>query len=1718
MRKEGKRLLSVFLSICMVFGLMTGMPVYATESGEGEEGDVKTGLLVTQDIDFENACVGQDPNYEKEMTASVKACPLYHFMYKADAESDGTTVISDNLSVTMNGEDAVAAGKVEIQAMDQNGDLTEICFKELGEYTVTYGGADENNTVTFRVEYPRLGFYSGSEKSVDGVLNEFVYSATDNKTFYMLTNDDENFSISDNTIEFGLRTDEGNVTDSETLARYFTTEPVQGVAKAYKISVVTDEDFGMYVSATIATPEGAAWTEEADVNVSFSQKKEGLVTTAWIDWNDEGVPGGVNEGATLEKEEWASPMQKQCFFFAYKTSEEDTNPQTVTADDLSITYNGAEAGDKVVCEACTDNTDFTYITFKELGDYVITYTGEGQKDKNVTIHVGWQYVAFYTTDTKTTEGILDGSFEYSDDTEDATTFYLILYSDNEGESISLKTAPFKITDYESGQEYTEAADVANYITYSEVSTGVYKIHVESMQPFGIEAYAETTDSEGNTNDVSCYIGVEYVQKTEGLVAKDWIDWGENGPYVNDEAEFTKKLWDSPCGEKLVYLAYLESENDENPTTVSANEIIVTYGGAPAGDKVVVKTCEENDELISFSFKELGDYTISYTGDGQKNKKVKVHVYWPEIGFYTSSTMSTDSILNGRFEYNDPEDTDAKSFYMILNTEDSHASISLKETPFEINDYEKQESYTSEEKVAEYISYNEVSGHPGVYKITVLTQQSFSLTAYGHVTVNPEDGWDTQGSVEVEYVQKKEGLVARWLMWSEENGFEIDPDEPYTKNLDLDLGGITLYMAYLESEEDTTPETLTPSDLTVTYGNTTISDLTTQNAYVNCSLNEQTDYIDFTFKKTGEYTFTYPAGTVSKTLKINVNYPSAALYKTAEMTDEGYISYEDNYVYSGNANACYLIFNDNVTSVSNVTARVMDCFSDAAVLTTVEAGKIYKITFSKEASDFNLIVSADMSFDWGEEPYEQSLNVIYEDFESEGTYTDGEAYLGYAGCYITEEEFENNTVYYNSSKSLFWVHADTVQGVIDKLSKVANGEEVLYKEVVSASTGNVVPDTDETTEGMAITNTGYIHVVVSRHGNEEMQAQYVASSGNMKGIAFEAGQDHFYTVHPKENGVYIEDAVYDLDLYRSYLENDRGFDEGAINNEMLPSALVNETYVSYYKGDFYKVTNTSNGTSEYFTLGEKIDYDSDKEDAQREWLVKMTNGDTTSDDGAFRHYMEPGKFPEMHVNVYCDMRFAGRYEKLLIGFKEGYDYTATLVKENNGEYQEQSFTRDSLGGAETKSEDVTITYWDGNINHDEDITFWLYDINSETTTSGTYEGDVDVAETPEPNAMPELTKDQKDAIEQSKKLTVDMQVDRKTEAQIDEDVVDAIKNAVKGDKIDGSFYVDIKVSASVDGVDGSTSITELKADMDVTIGIPDNFQKKNRLFRVVRHHEKDGKQETGYIESKMSADGKKITFKTDKFSTYAIVYEEGHVHTSSDWVVVRAATEKEAGLKVKKCTGCGITLEEAQIAKLAHTHKAGEWVVTREATGKAAGLKEQKCSGCGATLKTEVIPKFTVKLNAKKVDLQIKKSSTGLQATVMEGDAVKNWSSSNKKIVTVNKNGKITGKKAGTAVITVTTKKGATAKVTVTVKKKVVKCTNLKADKKSLTLKKGKSYQLKVTKTPVTTLEKVTYKSSNKKVATVNGKGKITAKKAGNATITVKCGNKTVKVKVKVKNK
>jgi uncharacterized protein YjdB len=130
-------------------------------------------------------------------------------------------------------------------------------------------------------------------------------------------------------------------------------------------------------------------------------------------------------------------------------------------------------------------------------------------------------------------------------------------------------------------------------------------------------------------------------------------------------------------------------------------------------------------------------------------------------------------------------------------------------------------------------------------------------------------------------------------------------------------------------------------------------------------------------------------------------------------------------------------------------------------------------------------------------------------------------------------------------------------------------------------------------------------------------------------------------------------------------------------------------------------------------------------------------------------------------------------------------------------------------------------------------------------------------------------------------------------------------------------------------------------------------------------------------------------------------------------------------------------------------------------------------------------------------------------------------SSNKKVASIDSKGIVTAKKAGTCTITVSSSNGKVSKkcyVTV-VKPKNTAVSSVKFSKKTVKLSPGKTVKLSVVINPSDAADKkVKFKSSNKKVATVDKNGKVKAKKKGTAIITVTTndGKKTAKCKVVVK--
>ena len=258
--------------------------------------------------------------------------------------------------------------------------------------------------------------------------------------------------------------------------------------------------------------------------------------------------------------------------------------------------------------------------------------------------------------------------------------------------------------------------------------------------------------------------------------------------------------------------------------------------------------------------------------------------------------------------------------------------------------------------------------------------------------------------------------------------------------------------------------------------------------------------------------------------------------------------------------------------------------------------------------------------------------------------------------------------------------------------------------------------------------------------------------------------------------------------------------------------------------------------------------------------------------------------------------------------------------------------------------------------------------------------------------------------------------------------------------------------------------------------------------------------------------------------------------------IKAYTDKRdtttpADVKVSRITlsaSTGLTLTKGQTQKLTATvapanatNKTVTWKTSDKnvATVSENGLvtavgggdatitcTAQDGSGVKATCKVTVtVPVSGIQLSQTSAALTVGDTLT-LTKTIYPSDATNQavtWTSSSDVVASVDSNGKITAKTAGSAVITCksVSDNSVVGICNVTVKAKVqtpseIKVNKITLNKTTASVTKGKTLQLTATVAPGNATKKeVKWSTSNKNVAMVSTSGLVTAKSAGTATIT-----------------
>ena len=454
--------------------------------------------------------------------------------------------------------------------------------------------------------------------------------------------------------------------------------------------------------------------------------------------------------------------------------------------------------------------------------------------------------------------------------------------------------------------------------------------------------------------------------------------------------------------------------------------------------------------------------------------------------------------------------------------------------------------------------------------------------------------------------------------------------------------------------------------------------------------EADEYVEYTIgngifviyvESSGSYAITYDSGENDEdtyTVYFDAAIPNVAAYSSKTVGEDTLLGREVEY--TPDTRAFYINKYDEVSEDGSwgTTCTITGYrFDDdelaeylAAYVTVEETDNGYKVTISDNIKiGFLIIVEYTNTGYWyvddvrnEDEGWDDEAKIYFyysgDDEEYEG-HLDGSPQLGFSGCYMSEDLFKygvwNDAIDDNS----YYVHAATIQEVIDKLSEAAIGEAV--PGYVMNDDGELVLAAD-----VNVINTGYISVQPSQGGDLELEPQYVASSGNLNGIVFSDSVNGYYIVadanyaavtgHSGTKGDYVELEAKDPSLFLRWERESLTNEQIAIFEDIKASG---DGFVDW-KGKLYRVKRNENSYTNrdgirvddhYFTFASTESFMDIPEEAFEDYQGQYWDYLANDIDWGVDEFRRAGFMPGLHVNLYCDMQFNGDMGELVIGYPD-----------------------------------------------------------------------------------------------------------------------------------------------------------------------------------------------------------------------------------------------------------------------------------------------------------------------------------------------------------------------------------------------------------------------------------------------------------------------------------
>lgn len=540
--------------------------------------------------------------------------------------------------------------------------------------------------------------------------------------------------------------------------------------------------------------------------------------------------------------------------------------------------------------------------------------------------------------------------------------------------------------------------------------------------------------------------------------------------------------------------------------------------------------------------------------------------------------------------------------------------------------------------------------------------------------------------------------------------------------------------------------------------------------------------------------------------------------------------------------------------------------------------------------------------------------------------DGEDYIGYSGRFISERAYREGFIWNQEASPdsiCYYVHADTIQGVVDKLLAL-DGKEVQVWDCV---------DNKEAT--VTIHNSGFIYLNMSYRDSSYKKAveteQYVYAPASVRGIFMETASNSYSIPTMNQEGERIDyNTVLEFPLTENAQTTIKKYDGSGAESDIPVSEYDSEKTIAkddgqtetirYLHGialqDWYLEDIVSGKLAGLIGLKKNVNENIENE-SQRKWIVqnavydKETDSWSTTEDyyliAATDLYAEnktgvaenieqyaviqkeQHRWPSLHVNASTQVRVSGLWTEnanLYMGFYDGADDIHTYVGSSNRENETiTEFTPEKIGTTETVtySDNYSVEY-DPDLgrvgeerNNETSVNVHVLQAESNTKINDTYsEGGKTAAIDVEKEAISDLvpmTKAEKEALIDGASLDLELKVSG-VENSADADVVKAqqdIKSVLgsnkKADFFNAFLNYTLKKSDGT-AVADNKMITEAEEEMVLSFPLKEALQGKKN-YAVYRYHDGKAEKLNAWIDKTTG----NLCFETDRFSVYAIAVDD-----------------------------------------------------------------------------------------------------------------------------------------------------------------------------------------------------------------------------------------------------